>query len=443
MKKSSISGWKNVYIFTLIQTLKNKAFIITYLLLIILMMVSMPIISMITSSERQEFDEPIPVKKVYVNNETSFPDMDFTGVHSDDRLSHISFETMKEAYDTVADRIEKKEQESVILTLTEKEGMYALNLLNANESPIKDIHMQLLGETIAKEFDIYKINVLGIKQEQLAMLHAEVETKVTLTDVNGAPILEEDTSITNSEYWFIYGILIVILFVNSFASGQIATSIVTEKSTRVVEYLLTSVKPLAIIIGKILAMLSAVLLQMISMVVILYASNKISTVLSGDTKESVLSRYLPENIFQNLNLMNIIVCFVLILLGLIFYGTLAALTGATISKLEEISEGLTLFTVTNIVGAYLGLGAANVLMASGVNGFVTFTFLFPLSAPFLLPGAILTGKVSLGLAVGAIALQIIFIILLFWFVAKVYETLILHTGNKIKVKELIKLSKTV
>jgi ABC-2 type transport system permease protein len=131
------------------------------------------------------------------------------------------------------------------------------------------------------------------------------------------------------------------------------------------------------------------------------------------------------------------------LLGFIFYATLAGLAGATVSKIEELQEGLTLFTLTSLVGVYIGLGAANVLMGPGENAYTNFALLFPLSSPFILPGAILVGKVSYLMIAIALVLQIIFIMLLFKFVAKVFETLILHNGNTIKLKELIKLSKTV
>ena len=443
MKKSNITGWKDVFSFTLIQTLKSKAFIISYFILLALVIVSMPIINMITSGGKVDVNTPNPVKKVYVNNETTLPNMDFSEVLEDKTMSHITFEAMQEDYDIVAARIDKDEKESVILTLTDSQGMYSLNFVKASKGPVKDTSLQALGNAVVNQFEILRINTLGITDAQNAMLHATVATKVSMTDVNGTPIIKEDTSISFSEYWFIYGLLFTVLMVNMMASTQIATSIVTEKSTRVVEYLLISVKPLALMVGKIMAMLTAVLLQMISLVVMLFVSNKISASLSSSNGESVLNQYLPKDIFQNLNIINIVLCFVLIVLGMVFYAILAGLAGATVSRLEEIQDGLMLFTFTNLIGVYVALGAANTLMASGVNGFVTFTFLFPLSSPFVLPGAILVGKASLPIVAAAIVLQVVFIILLFKFVAKIYETLILHNGNKIKVTDLIKLSKTV
>jgi ABC-2 type transport system permease protein len=443
MKKGNLTGWKDVFNFTLIQTVKSKAFIISYVVVLVLAMVSMPIMRMITSRGSADVNGPSPVKKVYVNNETNLPNMDFNGLLKDERLNHITFVALKEDYDVVAARIENTEKEAIILTLLEKEGTYSLNFIKASSGPIKESIMQLLSDTIAPEFETFKMKFLGIKDEQLAMIHAEVTTTVSMADVNGVLIIEEDTSISNSEYWFIYGILFIVMMVNVLASTQIASSIVTEKSTRVIEYLLTSVKPLAIMLGKITAMLTAVLFQIISLVSILVVSNKISEALSSGEAESVLSQYLPKDIFQNLNIINIMFCLILIVLGMIFYATLAGLAGATVSRIEELSEGLTLFTFTNIIGSYIGIGAAIILMSKGINGFVIFSFLFPLSSPFILPGAILIGKASLAIAAVSIVLQVMFIMLLFKFVAKVYETLILHNGNKIKIKDLIKLSKTV
>lgn len=443
MIKSNITGWKDVFTFTLVQTLKNKAFIISYVILLTLAMVSMPLINMLTSGGIEDAMTALPVKKVYVNNESSLPDMDFSELLKDEMLSHISFELMLEEYEVTADRIEETENEAVILTISENEGMYSLNFVKASKGPIKEINMHILSNAMNQEFEKNRFNILSITEEQIAMLKAEVATKVTMTNVDGAPIMKEDTSITLSEYWVIYGILFVVLMVNVMASTQIATSIVTEKSTRVMEYLLTSVKPLALMVGKIIAMLSAVLLQMTSMVVILFASNKISTYLSSSDRESVLSQYLPNNIFENLTIINIVLCIILVFLGMLFYATLAGLAGATVSRIEEMGEGLTLFTITNLVGSYIGIGAASVLMGSGINGYVIFSYLFPLSSPFVLPGAILVGKASMPIIAAAIVLQILFIMLLFRFVAKVYETLILHNGNKIKLKELFKLSKTV
>jgi ABC-2 type transport system permease protein len=440
--KNSLTGWKDVYSFTLKQTLKNKAFIISFVILLILCLASMPLISTLTSNINQDGDENNtlnPIKKVYVDNKTTM-NIDFSTLINDQSLGHITFETLEDDDETITNRIETWEKSSIIFTLNEEAGVYQFSFVKSTKGPINHDHLTQLSMRLTEAFQIYLIESMEISDEQLDLIQANIQTKTTILNTDGFVIPKEDTSITVSAYWFIYGLLFIVLMVNIFASTQIATAIVTEKSTRVIEYLLTSVKPLAIMVGKILAMLTAVLLQISTMGIVLFLSNKVTS-LFFKQQDSVISQYLPDTIFENLNLLNIILAVLTVLLGLIFYSTLAGLTGATVSKIEELSEGMVFFTFTNLIGVYIGIAAAGVLMGAGMNGFVIFTFLFPLSSPFILPGAILVGRTNAFLIGGAILLQIGFVVLLFLFVARVYETLILHNGNKIKVKDLFKIAK--
>ncbi|HHV12202.1 MAG TPA: ABC transporter permease [Clostridiales bacterium] len=443
MKKSNLAGWKDVFIFTLTQTLKSKAFLVTYAILLVLILISMPLVTILTNRGTEDPNAPSPIEKVYVENKTTLPDMDFSLLTNQEAFQNISFVALEEDYKAVEDRIDSEEQTSVLLTISEEDSAYSLAFVKAGSGPVKDRSLEQLGSATMEQFEAFRIQALGISDEQVTLLQAPVTTAVSLTDTEGNAIEKEDTSISFNEYWLMYGILFVVLMVNTMGSTQIATSIVTEKSTRVVEYLLISVKPLALMVGKILATLIAVLVQMVSMVVMVFISNRISAGLSEGNGTSLLSTYLPKNIFENMNLVNILFCFLLIILGFIFYATLAGLAGATVSKLEELNEGLTLFTFTNIIGAYIAIGALGTLIGSGTNTFVTFTLLFPLSSPFILPGAILIGKATIPIVAAAIVLQIIFILLLFKFVAAIYETLILHTGNTIKLKELMRISKLI
>ena len=446
MKKNSLSGWKEVFRFTFVQTFKNKAFIISFIIMLILAIVSMPLISIILSDNTdsiEEANQPSPIRMVYVNNQTTLPEMDFSKVQEEDNLSQIAFVPLTEDYDTVLNRIETTENTSVIFTITEDQSMYSLDFIKASEGPVKDSNLQALGNAVSAYFDQFKVQTLGITKEQLRSISADVTGTVTLADANGNAIVKEDTSITSSQYWFVYGILFIVMMINIMASTQIATSIVTEKSTKVIEYLLTSVRPLAIMVGKITAMLSAVLIQMITLILVVFVSNQVSGRLLQSNGKNVLAEYLPKDILGNLNPINIGFALIVITLGMIFYAVLAGLAGATISKIEELNEGIKLVTFTNVIGVYIGLAAANVLMGNGDNVFVIFAYLFPLSSPFILPGAILIGKVSILMTAIAILLLVLFVIVLFRFVANVYETLIMHSGNKVKIKELFHISKSV
>lgn len=441
MEKSNFTGWKDIYSFTLLQTIKNKTFIVSYIILLILAVAMVPIISMVTSKNTNN-ETLSPIEKVYVINKTTLSNIDYSFMKQEDVFKNTTFEESNEDISILEERVDTSENMSVILTISEEEGLYNLQIKKSKEGDLKDSNVELLGDIFASKFKEYALSTLGITEAQIAMISAEVNGSITETDELGNVINEEDTSITDSEYWFIYGILFAVMMINIMASTQIATSIVTEKSTKVIEYLLVSVRPLAIILGKVLAMLTVVLLQMGSILVFASISMKGFKALTGTETEAILN-IIPKDFYQHFNIFYILLCLISIGLGLIFYGTLAGLLGATVSKLEEVNEGLMVFTFTNIIGAYIGIGAASTLMASGSNAFVIFSFVFPISAPFILPGAILLGKVSLLIVGVAILLQTAFALLLAKFVARIYEFLILHNGNKIKITQLFQISKTV
>lgn len=439
MNKGNITGWKDVFSFTFKQTMKSKSFIVSFIIMLVLATGMIPLMSIINNTGSKDSKGTSPIKKVYIDNKTALTSMDFADITKNKTFLNTTFEIMKEDYNTVSSRIEKKEQSSVILKISLKNNMYNLDFVKSGNGPIKDSNMYVLSDAVVKQFDTNKIKVLGITDKQATMVNAAVDTKVSKLDVSGKEIVKKDTSISDNQYWFVYAIIFIILMVNSIASSPIATSIVTEKSTRVIEYLLTSVKPLALIVGKILAMLTVSLTEMVVLITMVFTSNKVTSIFISNG-ENVLSKYLPSNVFKNINLVNLVICILFILLGLIFYATLAGLAGATISKLEELQEGLKLYTFTTLIGVYIAFIAISMLKG-GDNGFATFALLFPISSPYLLPGAVLIGKVSLPIAAASFALLVIVNVLLFRFVAKVFETLILQNGNRIKLKDLFKLFK--
>lgn len=440
LKSNSTTGWQSVFSFTFLQTFKSKAFLITFAILVVLSLVSMPLINWLVSL--QSTDTPNPVKMIYIFQETEFAENPFLPNLEDKTLRHILFEHRTENMDALAANIENQETDAVILHITDEPDYLALDFIKSSNSDASKADVEVLMNAVRDQYDIYRMNTLGMSDQQKEILNAAIETKVSLADAEGNIIFKEDTSISYQEYWYFYGILFVTMMVSILASSQVATTIVTEKSTRMVEYLLISVKPLALMIGKVLAMLIAVLIEVLVVICMLLCSNLLS-IYFGSSGESVMSRFIPDMVFQNLHPVNIIICLIAAFIGMVFYATLAALSGASISKLEELSEGLMLLSFTAIIGSYIGIGAAIVMMESGVNGFVIFAQLFPLSSAFVLPGMILLGKSSLPLIALAIAMQLLAIILLFRFVAKIYTYLILHNGSPIKLKMLMKLSKTL
>ncbi len=438
MKADNIRGWKDVFTFTLVQTLKSKSYRVSMIIMLIMVLVSMPLMNTFLLNDATSAPEQSEIEKVYLYNATLYRNLDIAA-ELPEGYSHIVFEETAETMENLEQILCEEEPQSVVLVLAEDASTCYLQFLRSPDGNVTMLELQELGQYVQSALTKAKVKLYDVTEAQLEYFSTSVVTSATIVDTESAVVLE-DTSITNSEYWFLYGVLFVVMMISTMSGSQIATAIVQEKSSRVIEYLLTSIRPLAVIVGKVLAVLVSVMLNWGVLLVGGFISTKVGEAISG-TGSNAITQYLTPEILANLNFFNIILGLITAGAGLVLYATLAGLCGATASRLEEANDSLSLFTITTLVGAYIGIGAAGSLMAAGDNAFVTFALICPLSSAFLLPGALLVGKASPLIAAIAIVVLLLSVMLMFLFVSKVYEALILHTGSRIKMKEVIAMAR--
>ena len=91
MKKDSIRGWKDVFNFTLIQTLKSKAYIVSLVIMMVIAMVSMPLMNTFLLNGTTEGPEKSAIEKVYLFNMTMYRNLDFESELTEG-YRHIVFE---------------------------------------------------------------------------------------------------------------------------------------------------------------------------------------------------------------------------------------------------------------------------------------------------------------------------------------------------------------
>ena len=438
MKKDSIRGWKDVFTFTLTQTLKSKTYIVSLVIMMVIAMVSMPLMNTFLLNGTTEGPEKSAIEKVYLYNMTLYRNLDMDSELTEG-YKHIVFEETIGDMTALENRISEEEVNSVMLLLMEDEQNCYIQFMRSPEGDVTNYELQMLGQYVQNAYTKAKVKLLGLTEEQMTFFETSVVASSSIVDTENAVILE-DTSITEGEYWFIYGMMFIVLMICIMASSQVASSIVQEKSSKVIEYLLTSIRPLAVIVGKVFAMLVVVMIQMVALVLAGYVSTKIGELISGKGNNAITQFMTPE-MLESLNFGNIVLGLVVAGAGMVLYATLAGLCGATASRMEEAGESLSLLTMTSLIGFYIGFGAASTLMASGDNAFVTFALIFPVSSAFLLPAALLVGKADTWIALIAIAVLLVSIVLMFKFVAKVYEGLILHNGARLKFKDVMAMAK--
>lgn len=288
--------------------------------------------------------------------------------------------------------------------------------------------------TLQEALQSVKFNVLlkdlGLTAEQNARLVAPVSINAIQVE-EGTPG-GEATGVgkTASEqllsYILVY-ILMTLLFMTVSLYGNMTASEVTaEKSSRVMEILITSVSPLKQLFGKVCGMFLLGIVQLA-----LFAA------------AAVINLNLPGNrsFFSSVNLhfgdispMLYVYFVIFFLLGFFLYVILFAAIGSLVSRTEDLGQAVMPITFVALGAFYLGIYGVNDPLSSVVKVCSFIPFFTP-SLMFLRIG--MSGVPFWEIAV-SIALLLLAIGFFGWLSAKVYRTGVLLYGKRPSMKELIK-----
>lgn len=446
MRRNEYTGWREVFAFSMKQEVKQKSFKILLVLMCLIILAAVPVSTWLQQREQRGVSAT-QVSSLTVYDDTGL-NIDYSQALAGERYAQVQVATAPaEGFEAHVQSLEESQgsTEVIVHVSYEEEGYFNLTFVKAAAADLKNEDYDLLTEDFGEFFRDAKIRAVDVSQEQLDFINQPVETKVEYTTEEGEITSEEkEEGISMTEYYVLLaGIVIVMMFVNM-SGGQIALSVVTEKSTRVVEYLMINVRPMALIVGKILASLTTVLIQFAAYGISYLLSCGISTALFGAASSSAEPQETSAvlGLLAGVNAGTVGLAAAMILVGVLFYGIIAGLAGASVSKMEEMSEGLKLYQMTMVIGSYVGIFLCIMQMLGNVSDVVVnICCILPLSAPFVVPANLLLGKVGMGTAAISFAVLTLCTAALFSFTAKVYESMIFYNGNVLKLKDILQIAK--
>lgn len=446
MKKSEFHGWFEVARFTLAETWKNRSFLIFMIIMWVVCMLAIPVMSVINSSGKSgEADEEykfenIQLEKVYVLDELQLTAMGFdvssfkkAGAFKDVTIDSVHNKT----YDEMREQVEKEPCSAMLHIYVDGVHGICFDVVRAIESKVAEKECDYIGSVLTKEFDTFKYAASGMGEEQMKALACDYNVVALLEQENGEFVTER-AHLSEANYWVVYALLFAIMMICTTSSSQVATAVAMDKSTKVMEYLLTSVRPMALVFGKVVAQVVSSVLQLGVSLVLALLSNFVTAQITG---ENFIRTKLPANLFENITIPNIVLSMIVIALGVMLYGFIAGLCGAMVRKMEELQEGMSLLIVFTIVGAYLAMFASMAMQSSLTTPLFYVAMIVPLSSPFLLPGVCLVGVGAWWLKLCSLALLLVLDVIILFASARIYEALILYNGSTIKPKQLIKFLK--
>lgn len=441
MKKSDFLGWKEVFAFSFEQGVKEKAFVVFLVIMFLVMLLATPVTTFFKQDDGEVKSSSIRTLQVY--DLTGLPIAYAEAKLQDgyDKVQVVLAGTTLDAYETYVEKLAKEEAEAALAVKVEysPEQGFVLTYVKPAKG-VEEEDAEGLADQFTAYFELAKLTAIDVTIEQYAFLNRPVNTESVFLNASGevVPPSQEESISLDQYYILLAGIVIITLFV-SFSGGNIATSIVTEKSTRVIEYLMINVRPMALLTGKILGSLALTVVQF-GVIGIGYVGSKYLTAALFGEQTQTESSFLE--FLVNIDLFSAITAAVMILAGILIFAILAGLAGASASKLEETQESMKLFQMAMLVGTYGGIFLC-IMQLTGMNAelLVSIFSLIPIFAPFIVPANLLLGEISVGYAWISIVLTLAVGAALFWFAARVYEALIFHTGKVLKLKDIIGIAK--
>lgn len=442
MKKGLFTGWQDIFAFTFKQDTKGKYVKNTLTIAVILLAIGAAISLIMAAVQKKNEEEISPIHTVHIVNESSMQ-MLLTDQFALDRGSaypDVDFVTEDKDVKTLAKEL-AEDPDDIILEITDTEtGFLAKVVLPENSEVSEGDANDFLGD-FSQVTEISKMISSGISMDKL--VYAMSGVNVSSLDAG-----EDEKSLGEEMVGMMLPMIVCLLLyimvmIYGLSMGNAASA---EKTSKLMEMMLTMTKPYAMIFGKIFAMTVAAVLQMLSWVASLivgfFAGHMIAKEVIFPEYSNVLIdtfKTMSEQGAGSAFSSGAFVLFVIeVCVAILFFCLLAATFGSFATKTEEVPQFMgyyQMLSVLGFMGAYIIPLQENPLLNTVMR-------IIPITAAYLLPGDILVGNVTLLQGALYTALLAAFTVGLVFVAGKVYFNQLFYRGENFFTRLGKKLKKT-
>ncbi|ALS74594.1 hypothetical protein AUC31_04760 [Planococcus rifietoensis] len=261
---------------------------------------------------------------------------------------------------------------------------------------------------------------LELEETELAQLFAPVEMeREALAESSKS---QEELSQARG---LVYILIMVIYIAVIYYPNMIAMEVANEKSSRVMEILISSVSPVKHMFAKIAGIGSLGILQMMIFALAGYLAIQSS---GSDLTEGVFS----VMGFSEVKFSTFFYAILFFLLGYFLYAVLAALLGSLVSRTEDVQQLMLPMMILIIIASFIAFSGISMPEA----GYVTVASYIPFFAPLVMFLRVGLLDIPLWEPLLSIAIMLLTIGLLGWFGARVYRGGVLMYGSSQSLKDI-------
>jgi len=417
---------------------RNKTFIIMTFLSPLLMIVMIALVAILTKSS---LEKKTTVAFVNESNIITTEDLtDSNTIHFED-LSSIGFEKAK--------IIVSESSQEGLLYIPKKDSInqIAKSIQFFSQEAPSMVTISELESLLEKKLQREKMLALQIDLQKLE--ESKVNVDISMANFSGQ---KSSKMINGIKIAMGMGAGYLIMMFIIVYGAMVMRSVIEEKTSRIIEVIISSVKPFQLMLGKIIGTASAGLLQFLIWGILLLLILFVSSIVFGvDMTTSSMGagqmnaeqiQVLAQNDTQfilseilNLPLISMFILFICYFLcGYLLYSSIYAAIGAAVDNETDTQQFMFPVIMPLMIGVYVGFAT----VINDPHGLVATIFsMIPFTSPI-----VMLMRIPFGVPWWQIALSLTILILTFlgvvWVAAKVYRVGILMYGKKVSYKELYK-----
>lgn len=327
--------------------------------------------------------------------------------------------------DSLTAAVQRKEIDGVLILTPSTLESGATEYRARNVSSLADI--SVLERATRQAVTVERLSRRGIDPAVVQEAQGNIDLRTLRISKRGA------TGESGEATFFLGYALALILYVVTLAYGiTVMRSVVQEKSDRVIELLISSLKPFELMFGKVIGVGAVGLLQMtiwsvVGLATMKYRANLLG--LLGVPADAVRAVQLPH-IGGDL----MVIVLVYFVLGYLFYSALFAMVGAAVNSETEAGQAQQPVMMLLVVSMILSIGA----IGDPSGTIARWGSLIPFSAPIVMPVRAATSDVGAPDLMMSLGAMVAATLLAMWVAGRIYRIGILMYGKRPSVKELLR-----
>ena len=320
-------------------------------------------------------------------------------------------------------------------------------IYSLNQVPM-EVETYISG-VMQKEIEEQKLMASGVDPEVVSAVKTNVNLQIMRMDDKG----NEKETFTKVQFTLGIALSMLVYMFIIFFGGQVMQGVAEEKTNRIIEVIISSVKPFQLMMGKIVGVSLVALTQFVLWILLsgaVYAIFSAFIGLSGPgmlSQGTVLTQEITANdimgnegvqqilqIARSIDFGTIITTFIIFfILGYLLYATLYAAIGSLVDNNTDSQQ----FTLPITVPLIIAIISSFYIVNNPDSSLSVWLSMIPFTSPISM-----MVRIPFGVPIWQIVLSVVILagtfVFMTWFAAKIYRTGILMYGKKLSYKEIFK-----